>query len=154
MVLKIIISDFMSMFKTLHSYFYWNFKGVRITLSCAVSSKAKIGKNCVFTGNTIITDKAEIGNNTYGHNLNIHNAIVGSFCSIGPDVKIGLDEHPLDEKSTHPSFYKELIQKKTIIKDHVWLAANSIILCGVEIQKHSIIAAGAVVNTNVESFSV
>lgn len=153
-LLKVLISDVIFYFKSLYSYLYWNSKDVRITLSCNVSTKAKIGKGCVFTGNTLITDKAEIGNNTYGHNLNIHNAIIGSFCSIAPDVKIGLDEHPLDEKSTHPKFYNELIQKKVIIKDHVWLGANSVILSGVKIEKHSVIAAGAVVKCNVESFTI
>jgi acetyltransferase-like isoleucine patch superfamily enzyme len=153
-LLKVIISDVISYFKNLYSYIYWNSKDVRVTLSCNVSTKAKIGKGCVFTGNTLITDKVEIGNNTYGHNLNIHNALIGSYCSIGPDVKIGLDEHPLNEKSTHPSFYKEVVQKKAIVNDHVWLGTNSVILCGVVIEKHSVIAAGAVVKSNVESFSI
>ena len=153
-LLKVLISDVIFYFKSLYSYLYWNSKDVRITLSCNVSTKAKIGKGCVFTGYTLITDKAEIGNNTYGHNLNIHNAIIGSFCSIGPDVKIGLDEHPLNEKSTHPAFYKELTQKKAIINDHVWLGTNSVILCDVIIEKHSVIAAGAVVKSNVESFTI
>lgn len=153
-LLKVLISDVFFYFKSLYSYIYWNSKDVRITLSCNVSTKAKIGKGCVFTGNTLITDKAEIGNNTYGHNLNIHNAIIGSYCSIGPDVKIGLDEHPLNEKSTHPDFYPKLVQKNAIIKDHVWLGTNAVILCGVMIEKHSVIAAGAVVKSNVESFSI
>ena len=153
-LLRVIISDVISYFKNWYSYIYWNTKEVRITLSCNVSTKAKIGKGCVFTGNTLITDKAEIGNNTYGHNLNIHNAIICSFCSIGPNVKIGLDEHPLDEKSTHPDFYKKLTQKKVIINDHVWLGTNSVILCGVIIEKHSVIAAGAVVKSNIESFTI
>ncbi|MBU3661363.1 MAG: hypothetical protein FGM14_15955 [Flavobacteriales bacterium] len=153
-LLKILFSDLLRFFASIYSYFFWNSKGVRVTLSCRISIKAKIGKGCVFTGNTVITDKAEIGQNTYGHNLNIHNASIGNYCSIGPDVKIGLDEHPLNEKSTHPSFYDKIVQKKAIINDHVWLGTNSVILCGVVIEKHSVIAAGAVVKSNVEAFSI
>lgn len=153
-LLKVIFSDFLFYLKSVYSYLYWNSKHVRITLTCVISTKAKIGKNCVFTGNTLITDKAEIGINTYGHNLNIHNATIGDYCSLGPDVKIGLDEHPIKEISTHPFFYKELIQKRAIIRNHVWLGANSVILSGYTIGDHSIIAAGAVVNTHVDAFSI
>ncbi|MFV8465646.1 acyltransferase [Flavobacterium sp. LB1P62] len=153
-LLKTIFSDFVFFFNSIYSYLYWNSKGVRITMSCSISTKAKIGKGCVFTGNTIITDKAEIGIYTYGYNLNIHNAIIGDFCSLAPDVKVGLDEHPMNEKSTHPHFYQEINQKKVIIENHVWLGTNSVILCGVKIGKHAVIGAGSIVNKDIEDFTL
>lgn len=147
---KSIFSDIQSFFLKIYSYLYWNSKGVRITLSCTISTKASIQKGCVFTGKTLISDRAEIGEYTYGHNLNIHNAIIGSYCSIGPDVKIGLDEHPLDQISTHPKFYNKSIQNKTIIENHVWIGTNSVILSGKKIGNHAVIGAGAVVTKDVE----
>ena len=129
-------------------------KDVRITFSCQVSRKAKIAKGCVFSGHSIITENAKIGAFTYGYNVNINNAIVGEYCSIAPDVKIGLDEHLLDKISTHPHFYEKIVQKKTVIGNHVWMGANAVILCGVTIEDNSVVAAGAVVNKNVKQYVI
>jgi virginiamycin A acetyltransferase len=148
-LIKAIVSDFLLFFERVLSYLFWNAKGVRITFSCNVSRKAKIAKGCVFSGHSIITENAKIGVFTYGYNVNINNAIIGEYCSLAPDVKIGLDEHPLNKISTHPHFYEKLEQKNAIIGNHVWIGANAIVLCHVEIKDHAVIAAGAVVNKDV-----
>ena len=41
-----------------------------------------------------------------------------------------------------------------IIEDNVWIGANAVILTGVKIGTGSIIAAGAVVDKNVEPYSI
>lgn len=41
-----------------------------------------------------------------------------------------------------------------VIEDDVWIGANAIILPGVRIGRHSVIAAGSVVTQSVEPFSV
>lgn len=46
------------------------------------------------------------------------------------------------------------IIKKRIIKNHFWLGTNSVALWGVTVEKHSIIAVEAIVNSNIESFSI
>lgn len=69
-------------------------------------------------------------------------------------MKIGLEEHPLDQVSTHPNFYNNFSQKEVVIEDHVWLGANVIVLSGVTIGKHSVIAAGAVVTKDVEFYTI
>lgn len=153
-LVKALLSDFISFFNKIYAYLYWNSKGIRITFSCQVSTKAKIQKGCVFSGNTVITENAEIGAFTYGYNVNINNAQIGSYCSLAPDVKIGLDEHPLSEKSTHPHFYFKIKQKVAIIGNHVWIGANGIVLTGVVVKEHAVIAAGAVVNKNVNSYEI
>lgn len=153
-VIKAIISDFLLFFERIISYLFWNLKGVRITFSCLISRKAKIAKGCVFSGNSIVTENATIGAFTYGYNVNINNAIVGEYCSLAPDVKIGLDEHPLDKESTHPHFYEKIQQNKAIVGNHVWIGANAVILSGVTVQNHSVIAAGAIVNKEVEAYSI
>lgn len=153
-LIKAILSDWMVFFERIYSYLYWNIKGVRITFSCLVSTKATIEKGCVFSGHSIITENAKIGAFTYGYNVNINNAEVGKNCSLAPDVKIGLDEHPLNEKSTHPHFYSKIEQKKAILKDHVWIGTNAVVLSGVIVNEHSVIAAGAVVNKTVEKYEI
>ena len=153
-LIKAILSDFILFFERIFSYLFWNAKGVRITFSCLISRKAKIAKGCVFSGRSIVTENATIGAFTYGYNVNINNAIIGEYCSLAPDVKIGLDEHPLDKESTHPHFYEKILQEKAIVGNHVWIGANAVILSGVKVQNHSVVAAGAIVNKNVEVYSI
>lgn len=151
---KAIISDLFLFFKKIISYTYWNSKGVRITINCQISLKAHIARSCVFTGETIITSEASIGYKTYGHSVYIHNANIGEFCSLGPNCKVGLDEHRLDTYSTHPYSYEKLNQAKVNVKNHVWIGTNAVILAGVCIEDHSVIAAGAVVTKDVEFNSI
>mgnify|MGYP003433536116 FL=1 len=153
-IFKLIFCDILFIIKKIYRYYYWNLKKISVDYSCSISIKAKIEPNCFFTGNTQITDQAEIGEYTYGHNVTIHHAKIGKYCSIGPDVKIGLDEHPLDKTSTHPKFYDAIAQKKAIINDHVWIGANCVILGGVTIGEHAVIAAGAVVSKNVDAYTI
>ena len=153
-LIKAIVSDFLLFFERVISYLFWNAKGVRITFSCNVSRNAKIAKGCVFSGHTIITSTAKIGAFTYGYNVNINNAIIGEYCSLAPDVKVGLDEHPLDRISTHPHFYEKIQQKNAVIGNHVWIGTNAVILCGVEIENNAVIAAGAVVNKDVKEYLI
>jgi acetyltransferase-like isoleucine patch superfamily enzyme len=153
-IFKLFFRDILFLLKKVYRYYYWNLKGISIDFSCNISVEAKIDSNCYFTGNSLIGKQVNIGEYTYGHNLNIKFAKIGKYCSIGPDVKIGLDEHPLDRESTHPKFYGPINQKETIIEDHVWIGANSIILGGVTIGEHSVIAAGAVVTKDVPSYTI
>jgi len=153
-LIKAISSDFLLFFERVISYLFWNVKGSRITFSCNVSRKAKIAKGCVFSGHSIITENAKIGAFTYGYNVNLNNAIIGEYCSLAPDVKVGLDEHPLDKISTHPHFYEKMEQKNAVIGNHVWIGANAVILCGVQIEHNAVIAAGAVVNKNVAEYVI
>ena len=64
---------------------------------------------------------------------------IGAFCSIAPNVKIGLMNHPMEYVSTHPFLYykdrgfvKEDIQipqkSAPIIDDDVWIGTNVVIL--------------------------
>lgn len=153
-IIKLFTRDILYISKKIYRYYYWNLKDVLIDFSCNISIEAKIDSKCYFTGNSQIGKKTIIGKYTYGHNVNIHFAKIGEYCSIGPDVKIGLDEHPLDRESTHPFFYNEIEQKKTIIKDHVWIGTNSVIIGGVTIGEHAVIAAGAVVTKDVAPYTI
>ena len=153
-LVKCITSDAIATMGKWRSYLFFNFKKVRITLECRISTSAQISPYCTFTGNSLITDNAIIAGHTYGHDVNINNATLGSYCSLAPGVKIGLDEHPIDEPSTHPHFYDKIVQKRSVIGNHVWIGANAVVLTGVTIGDHSIIAAGSVITKDVDSYSI
>jgi acetyltransferase-like isoleucine patch superfamily enzyme len=65
----------------------------------------------------------------FGHNIRI-----------GPGVKIISQNHDIND------FDKHTPTSPVIIEDNVWLESNSIILPGVELGQHTVVAAGAVVN--------
>lgn len=93
---------------------------------------------------------------------------IGKFCSIGPDLRVGLGRHPTSWVSTHPIFYSDLAQcgvvfralsifeeqRLTIVGNDVWIGARVTIMDGVKIGDGAIIAAGAVVTRDVAPYSV
>lgn len=93
--------------------------------------------------------------------------VMGRFCSIADDVKIGLGFHPTDLISTHPAFYSKneklnffskitVVEeyKKTTIGNDVWVGSNAIILGGLSIGDGAIVAAGAVVTRDVDPYAI
>lgn len=156
--IKFIFSDIAISFRFKLAYLKHNIKGARVQPSCRVSLNATLEKETGFYGNTRITGGVSIGMFTYATDSIIQNATIGKFCSIAPGVKIGLNEHPLDGVLLHPKGYDSSSFNSSIppvvIGNDVWICANSVILSGVQIGDGAVIAAGAVVNKNVEAFSI
>lgn len=108
----------------------------------------------------------EIGKGTYGK-LNILNCTkeakirIGCFCSIAEEVSFLLSvDHPLHHISTFPFKNQYLHQPEAttkgdiIIDDDVWIGYRSVILSGVHIGKGAVIAAGAVVVSDVPPYAI
>lgn len=143
------------------------------TLSIGNNSQAigcTFGHRNVVYGNTTLVDSA-FGDYTYiGGHSRVQYTTVGKFCSIAEGVKIGLGVHPLNLKSTHPAFYSpqshwkdeispeipdDLIEYKRIsIGDDVWIGTNAMIIDGVSVGNHAVIAAGAVVTSDVPEYAI
>ncbi len=64
---------------------------------------------------------------------------VGKNCHIAPNVGIITTNHD----PAHPE--KQLPGKDIVIGDHCWIGMNSVILPGVTLGEHTVVAAGAVV---------
>ncbi len=97
---------------------------------------------------------------------------IGRFCSIAPNVYIGLVDHPTECLSSSCFFYDKKMWgeiendfnnkqfpvelKKDIIQigNDVWIGMGAKIMRGVNIGSGSIIAAGAVVTKDVEPYSI
>lgn len=77
---------------------------------------------------------------------------IGSHIDIAPKVYIGTGTHKIDKEGLHSAGDYQNID--VIIKDGVWLCTGCTILPGVIIGTKSIVAAGAVVNKNVDPFSI
>lgn len=147
----------------------WRRKGVR------VSPLAFVGEDCRFECPNYVDrfcnlQAASLGRYSYvGYGSSIHKATIGRFCSIGPDVKIGLGIHPVGQVSTSPVFYSPrhafgqgwapgnapvMEAQEARIGHDVWIGANAIVLGGIQIGDGAIVAAGAVVTKDVPPFTI
>jgi acetyltransferase-like isoleucine patch superfamily enzyme len=114
----------------------------------------------------------QIGKHTYG-SPTIHSyrgserkVIIGSYCSVGPDVTIitgGI--HPPDWVSTYPFRAKWKLSGafedgmpssngEVIIGNDVWIGSQVTILSGIKVGDGAIIATGAVVTRDVPPYSI
>ncbi len=148
------------------------------------NKNVKIGSGDILSRDVCFEGKNVIGNNTkfsgkigrgsyIGQNCFI-NASIGRYCSISNNVSVVSGKHPVSEfVSTHPCFYstkkqagftyvtKDLFKENpkkdgvsVIIGNDVWIGYGAIILSGVTIGDGAVVAAGAVVNRDVEPYSV
>ena len=108
---------------------------IKEALTCNYGFNISIGDNCYINHDVTILDSFEvyIGNNVF----------------VAPKVVISPVTHPVEAKDR-----RDLIGKKIIIEDDVWIGAGAVILPGVTIHKGAVIAAGAVVKKDVEANTV
>lgn len=93
-----------------------------------------------------------IGNNT---RIGLHSTVIGPV-TIGNNVNLaqGITVTALNHNisdSTLRFDEQGITTKPIVIEDDVWIGANAVILPGVKIGRHSVVAAGAVVNKDVPS---
>lgn len=96
-----------------------------------------------------------IGNNT---RVGLHNTIIGPV-TIGSHVNLaqGITVTALNHNfsvSTQPIDQQGVSTNPITIEDDVWIGANAVILPGVTIGTHCVVAAGAVVKKDVPSHSL
>lgn len=124
--------------------------------------------------------KYNIGKYSYlGNNSLIRNAgksVVGKFCSISHNVRIGLSQHPIIYLSTHSFYCRNSSSEQwggglnvseknkinfsedeclpVIIGNDVWIGYGAIIMDGVKIGHGAIVAAAAVVTKDVPPYAI
>lgn len=119
-----------------HSYFGFNCK-----LYASEFSSIKIGFNASFNSNVMINARGK-------GNISIGNSVL-----IGPNVVLRSSNHSFDS-SKIPVLEQGMTEGEIIIHDDVWIGSNAVILPNCEIGKGAIIGAGAVVTSNVVSYSI
>ncbi len=94
-----------------------------------------------------------IGKNVYINHLcsmlDMGTITIGDNVLIGPKVNILSEEHPVN-----PAERKALMVQPVVIKKGAWIGAGATILPGVTVGMNSIVAAGAVVKTDVPDNTV
>lgn len=77
---------------------------------------------------------------------------IGKGALIAPGVFITDHNHAL--KLGAPMFQQRGEEAEVVIGDDVWIGANAVVLCGVTIGEGAVVAAGAVVNRDVEPYAI
>lgn len=115
--------------------------------------KDVIVKNRAYFGNGLrlsVGDRSQIGQNcTLGGAI-----ILGSDVLMGPDVVMMATSHAYDRIDIPINRQGATEEKAITIGDDVWIGTRVIILPGVEVGSHSIIAAGSVVTKSCDSYSI
>lgn len=143
-------------------------KGISVDLSAIVNDSTTLAGYTTVYREAYVSG-CSIGRLSYiGPRAIVTNTDLGSFCSIGSGVRIGPGIHPINWISSHPAFYSNAMQsgrafvKTKLFNDQmrvtlghdVWVGANAVILDGLSIGHGAIIAAGAVVTSNVLPYAI
>lgn len=78
---------------------------------------------------------------------------IGDDVMLGPGVRLFAEDHVFSDASVTIKS-QGVVRRSIVIEDDCWLASGSTILSGVRIGRGSVVAAGAVVNSNVPPGSV
>lgn len=135
----------------------------QLARSCYISPFASVRnhKKVFLNGFSVINRNSVIwGSLKAGKNLQLNpgaciygNVSIGDNVMIAPNVVIAGGNHGIIHNGT-PMMLQKDVSIGIIIKNDVWIGANSVILDGITIEDGAVIAAGAVVNRNVEAYSI
>ncbi len=125
-----------------------------------IGNNVSIGRKCSIECTGVLRNLGE--SLTIGNNVGIAEnsfigvrgqVYIGDNCIFGPNVKIHSENHIFTCTNVPIKLQGE--QRKGVrIEEDCWIGSGAIILDGVHIGKGSIIAAGAVVNKDVESYTI
>jgi acetyltransferase-like isoleucine patch superfamily enzyme len=147
------------------AHFFLLIRRIRKRLLCKILVNLFVnkGKNIIFDPDDYFSFQTiSIGHHVYigpgAYFSSAHSVIkIGSKVMFGPNVSLLGGDHNVSVVGAYMIDVEEktvLTDAPIIIEDDVWVGANVIILKGVTIGTGSIIAAGAIVNKNIEPNSI
>ena len=126
-------------------------EGTKIWHFCHVQSAARIGKNCSLGQNVNVSNNVRIGDGVkIQNNVSIYEGVeLENYVFCGPSCVFTNDLTPRAKYPKGRSGYK-----KTLVKEGASIGANATIVCGHTIGKCALIAAGAVVVSDVPDYAL
>ena len=100
-------------------------------------------------GDVIIGDHTRIGL----HNTIIGPITIGSHVNLAQGITITALNHNFDDSEKRID-QQGVTTKEVVLEDDIWVGANAVILPGVTIGKHAVVAAGAIVTKDVPPHSL
>ena len=100
-------------------------------------------------GDVVIGDYTRIGI----HNTIIGPVTIGNHVNLAQSITVTALNHNFDDANKRID-EQGVSTSQTVIDDDVWIGANAVILSGITISTHSVVAAGAVVTKDVPPHSL
>lgn len=118
---------------------------------CHIQKGAVIGENCSFGQNVNVSNHVKIGNGVkVQNNVSIYEGVeLEDYVFCGASMVFTNDLTPRAKYPKGSTGYK-----KTLLKEGVTVGANATIVCGHIIREWAMIAAGAVVTTDVPAYAL
>jgi len=135
--------------------------GRRVHFELGEGANLEIGDNVIIDTSCFVSvatgSSLHIGHDTFiFHNSDISSSSstqIGKYCSLAPYVTV-IDSDHYYEGRDKPIRFQGGETKQIVIEDEVWIATRSVVLKGVHIGRHSVVAAGSVVNRDIPPHSV
>lgn len=126
--------------------------GTKIWHFSHIQSGARIGDACTIGQNVNVANNVRIGNNVkIQNNVSVYEGVVlEDYVFCGPSMVFTNVKTPRCKYPQKGGDY----YVKTHVKEGASIGANATVICGHSIGKHALIAAGAVVTTNVADYAL
>jgi acetyltransferase-like isoleucine patch superfamily enzyme len=100
-------------------------------------------------GDVIIGDRTRIGMG----NVLIGPVTIGNDVILAQNIVLSGLNHSYEDVNL-PIHNQSVTKKMIILEDEVWIGANSVIVAGVTIGRHSVVAAGSIVTKDIPAYAV
>ncbi|MCM2284751.1 MAG: N-acetyltransferase [Desulfobacula sp.] len=125
-------------------------KGSKIWHFSHIMSGAQIGERCNFGQNVNVDRGVIIGNNVKVQN----NVSIYTGTTIEDDVFLGPSCVLTNVSNPRSQINRHSLYEKTLIKKGASIGANATVVCGVTIGRYALIAAGAVVTSDIPDYAL
>jgi len=163
------------MIRKIYHYIKFYLLRIKYAKNNKLSNIVTIGKNvtlnnCTLDDHSRVAEYASIHNSiigsytAIGRYSKIVHTDIGKYCAISWDTTINAISHPYNHLTINAfpyvpyvgNFVKKRTQtyQKVIIKNDVWIGANSVIMPGITIGNGAIIGAGAVVTKDIPDYAI
>ncbi|MFW3346085.1 CatB-related O-acetyltransferase [Aliarcobacter butzleri] len=141
----------------------------KIEKSCIIGKKVTLN-NCIFNQHSRVAEYASIHDtevgaySALGRYSKIVHTKIGKYCAISWNTTINAISHPHNHLTISAFPYvprlgnfvqkRKQLYKEVIIKNDVWIGANSVIMPGITIGNGAVVGAGAVVTKDVPDYAI